>query len=112
MVEPTVGREGVDGFPFLPIRDQLNPRSRELFNHFFTSAFDRLVLMVRAPPIAANFKTQMLQVALTTPAYCTGVIAQARVDFDNSRAQLSPDRESIILYNKVIEVYRRHLTLI
>jgi len=108
---PTIERDGVDGFPFMPIPNQLDPELRELFNHFFANVFDRLVLIFRAPPIAKDFKPRMLQVALTTPAYCMALIAQSRTDADISRDQFSEDRKSLALYGKVLEVYRHHLTV-
>lgn len=108
---PSIGRDGIDGFPFMPIQDQLDPELRDLFHHFFANVFDRLVLIFRAPPIAKDFKPRMLQVALTTPAYCLALIAQSRIDTDIGRDQFSEDRRSLALYGKVLEVYRKHLTV-
>lgn len=106
---PEIGREGVDGFPFMPIPDQLDPELRSLFHHFFEDVFDRLVLIFRAPPIAKDFKPGMLQLALTTPAYCYALIAQSRIDANIRRDQFTEDRQSLALYGKVLEVYRKHL---
>ena len=72
---PTITRDGVDGFPFMPIPDQLDLGLRDLFHHFFTNVFDRLVLVFRAPPVPKDFKSRMLQVALTTPAYCMAIVS-------------------------------------
>lgn len=95
----------------MPIQDQLDPELRDLFHHFFANVFDRLVLIFRAPPTAKDFKPRMLQVALSTPAYCMALIAQARIDTDIGRDQYSEDRKSLALYGKVLEVYRRHLAV-
>jgi Fungal specific transcription factor domain len=108
---PEIGREGVDGFPFMPIPDQLDPELRDLFHHFFKDVFDRLVLIFRAPPIAKDFKPRMLQIALTTPSYCYALIAQSRIDNNINRDQFTEDRQSLALYGKVLEVYRKHLTV-
>lgn len=95
----------------MPIQDQLNPEYRDLFHHFFANVFDRLVLIFRAPPISKDFKPRMLQVALSTPAYCMALIAQSRIDTDIAHDQFSEDRKSLALYGNVLEVYRRHLTV-
>jgi hypothetical protein len=105
---PGIGRDGIDGFPHMPIQDQLEPENRDLFHHFFANVFDRLVLIFRAPPIAKDFKPRMLQVALSTPSYCMALIAQSRIDTDISRDQYNEDRKSLALYGKVLEVYRQH----
>ena len=113
LLPPTseIGRDGVDGFPFMPVPDQLDPERRDLFHHFFANVFDRLVLIFRAPPVAKDFKPRMLQVALTTPSYCMALITQSQIDTDIARDQFSENRNSLALYGQVLEVYRKHLTV-
>lgn len=111
-VEPpdsSIGREGVDGFPQLPIDDGLNSQLRTLFHHFFDSVFDRLADIFRGPLLTPGYKNRMLGVALSNRAYCIGLITQAHTDIALSRGAFQETRDSLELYTRLIGIFRAQL---
>ena len=106
-----IERDGVDGFPYLPVANGLDPELRQSFHHFFENVFDRLALIFRTPPIPMDFKPRMLSLALTNSAYCMALIAQSRIDEGIARGQYEEDLKSLTLYNRVIQVYQDHLAV-
>jgi len=108
--KPSIGREGVDGLPHLPIENRLDPGLRELFHHFFDSVFDNLASTFRGPMAAIpNYKSRMLQVALTNQAYCMALITQAQTHQASARGAFEETRYSLELYTKMISAFRNQL---
>lgn len=94
----------------LPIEDTATQELRRLCIQFFSSHFDRMMLVQRPQRRDPAFKQAVYCMALHNPVYCLTVVANAQMDNitnDNVPFEPASDRLTDLVYTRLLEKTRK-----